>query len=248
MMFRKNPFTMTGTLEHTFLLNHAVSPEKLRPLIPRVFEPDLHKGHAFFSLVIVDLRRMRPAWLPAFMGFDYVHIGYRVPVWFESNGSRRRGVYFVRSDGSKRLFNFFGNVMTYFNFQPARVRLDWREGEVAIDASCVPEEKCDVHVVLDTKNRHDALPANSLFDSLEEATTFFTELEQGFWFDQQRNEVNIVVIERPHWPIKPIQAKEYGAQFFQDGNAFDTTTAKPDVFYHVQGVPYVWRRREIVKL
>src|SRR6185436_18565695 len=90
----KHPIPMRTIFRECFLVNFAVEPDVMRGLLPEGIEPDLYGGKAWLSIVIAEMDRMRPAFLPPLFGVTYDQVVYRAVVRCEGE----RGVYFLRSD------------------------------------------------------------------------------------------------------------------------------------------------------
>ena len=102
-----HPVAMKTTFRRCFLVNFAVDPAAMRAQLPAHLEPDLHDGRAYLSVVIADMMRMRPAFLPAALGVTYTQVVYRAIVRF----GLERGVTFLRSDADNRFMVAAGNAL-----------------------------------------------------------------------------------------------------------------------------------------
>src|SRR6185369_5985810 len=89
----------------------------LAAVLPPPLVPDTYAGQAFLSVVVADMERMRPAFVPAFLGVTYQQVVYRAVV----RCGEERGVYFLRSDADNRLMVELGNLLSFFQFHQARI-------------------------------------------------------------------------------------------------------------------------------
>jgi uncharacterized protein YqjF (DUF2071 family) len=80
-------------------LHWKVSVEALRQLVPSVLELDLYDNTAFVGLVPFAMHSVRPAWVPAPCGFDFLETNVRTYVHHQG----RPGVYFFSLDAASRL-------------------------------------------------------------------------------------------------------------------------------------------------
>jgi len=110
-----HPVPMRTVFRHCFLVNFAVRPDVLASRLPDHVRPDAHDGWSYLSIVIAEMERMRPAFLPRALGNSQVV--YRAVVVC----GRERGAYFVRSDADDALMVLAGNALTLFSI-PSRGR------------------------------------------------------------------------------------------------------------------------------
>src|SRR6266571_7868136 len=115
----KHPFPMRTVFGTCFLVNFGVRSDVMRALLPHPIVPDLYGNEAYLSIVISDLRCMRPAFLPKALGVTYHQVVYRVVV----RCLGERGVFFLRSDADNRLMCLAGNWFTFFHFHHARIAM-----------------------------------------------------------------------------------------------------------------------------
>ena len=111
------PLTMRTVFQDLLLITHAVSPQKLSSLLPPPIHPYVHNGRSYISIVIGNMRGMRPHPLPEALSTNYYQIVYRAVVYLRhKDGSERPGVFFLRSDANDPIMSFFGNRMSEFRF------------------------------------------------------------------------------------------------------------------------------------
>lgn len=94
---RQGVWMMRQSWSPTLFVHWEVSPESVRPLVPRALELDTWEGRAFVSLVVVDIKRTRPRGLPPLLGVrGYRQLNLRT---------------YVRHQGDPGLY-FFGAYVT----------------------------------------------------------------------------------------------------------------------------------------
>src|SRR6266511_3513228 len=117
MRLPKHPVPMLTTFRRCLLVNFAVDPDAMQVLLPRHIEPGLHEGHAYLSVVVAQMERMRPAFAPRVLGITYKQIVYRVVV----RCGEERGVHFLRSDADSRTMTALGNAFSFFRFHHSAI-------------------------------------------------------------------------------------------------------------------------------
>jgi uncharacterized protein YqjF (DUF2071 family) len=88
---------LTAEWRKLIMAQYEVSPEVLAPWLPRGLELDLHAGRCFVSLVgfLFDRVRVKGVAVPFHTRFEEINLRFYV-VRTEADGTRRRGVVFVR--------------------------------------------------------------------------------------------------------------------------------------------------------
>lgn len=237
MFAPKHPIPMRTVFRRCFLVNFGVAVDSLRRAIPAPIEPDEHHGEAYVSVVIAEMEKMRPAFLPRIFGVTYTQVVYRAVVRCRGE----RGVYFLRSDADNRLMCALGNWLTFFRFNLAEVH--WRDdsGHIHFDLASA-SRSADIRASYDVRGATHLLPASSRFASLDEAKMFLVELYAAFGRDT-RGRTSRVRIERGAWDVAVVgdDRAEYG---FMQPSALLANTARVDSVFYVRDLPYHWHTLE----
>jgi hypothetical protein len=264
-MFRKNPFTMLGRIDRCWLFVYQTPAEEARALVPPELELVTRGGCAFWNIVVCHLSAMRPQPLPAWLGFSYWHIAYRLYVRFRPPGGKMiEGVYFVRSDCNSPLMTVVGNWLTDFNFHTAGLELSEKPPllHVAIQSPDAPAA-----VTLD-REKPPRLPAHSVFSSLEEAAAFLKYKPFGISWERGPRRcplrgqnaappparfghaggtpalpgrANVVAITRDEaaWKSRLVTVVSADWKFFEG------KTVCSEICYEVEPIAYQWNRGRI---
>ncbi|MDX6766174.1 MAG: DUF2071 domain-containing protein [Candidatus Methylacidiphilales bacterium] len=121
-----NPLAMRGRLARCWLVVYRAPIESVQARLPGGLEVVEHYGFGFYHWVVCEVRHMRPAPLPPWMGFHYHHAALRILCRARlADGSMRAGLYFLRSDCDLPPLVPIGNIMTDFQFHASRVA--WQE-------------------------------------------------------------------------------------------------------------------------
>jgi uncharacterized protein YqjF (DUF2071 family) len=236
----KHPLPMRTCFRTCFLVNFSVNADVMQRLLPAPLVPDVYEGEAFLSIVIADMDRMRPAFLPGILGVTYNQVVYRVVVQCQG----RRGVHFIRSDADNGFMCLMGNLLTFFNFH--RAHMTWKpEGHyLHFDLFTRADHRADIHATFDLGHASQMMPDSSIFDNLEEAKHFLVELYDAFAPDPSTHRVSRVHIDREDWDISVINDVRMHYQFMQSGPTFSTAQARLDSVFYVKNLPYFWHKLE----
>ena len=232
--FPKHPLPMRTLFRHCFLVNFAVEPAVMKRLLPSPLEPDLHHGMAYLSVVIADMEKMRPAFLPRCLGTSYTQVVYRVVV----KCGAERGVHFLRSDADDSLMCRFGNLFTFFHFTYSAIQWQEEPGYLHFDLQAPAGDHADIQATFAVGQPLEAMPSNSRFCSLAQAQAFLVELYAAY--APAAPHVDCVRIHRGEWHIQ-IVADERGRYDFLSGSAvFPAGAAMLDSVFYVRDLPYYW--------
>ena len=106
--------TFRGVIDRRILVNFAVDPDVLDPVLPDRFRPRTVDGpageRAIGGICCIRLTAMRPRGLPAAVGVASENAAHRIGVeWDGDDGETHSGVYVPRRDTSSRLNSVFGS-------------------------------------------------------------------------------------------------------------------------------------------
>ncbi|HEX7593884.1 MAG TPA: DUF2071 domain-containing protein [Anaerolineae bacterium] len=238
----KHPIPMQTVFRECFLVNFAIKPEALRPLIPEPIELDLHDGEAYLSIVVAEMDKMRPAFLPRVLGITYNQVVYRVVV--RANGER--GVCFLRSDADNALMSIAGDWLTFFRFHVSPIKTMRAGDRLSIDLTAAHNQHADIHATYDLASARRTLPASSRFASFDEAKEFLVQLFAAFAYDPLTDELSRVRIHRGEWNIDVVDDARAVYEWMQRGPHFNAQNARLDSIFYVREIPYEWHTLEKV--
>ncbi len=228
---------MKTSFRHCFLVNFAVAPSALRRHLPDHLVPDQYGPHAFVSIVIALMERMRPSFVPLRLGTTYTQVVYRAVV----RCGRERGVTFLRSDADNAIMVAAGNALTFFRFNRAHV--DWRISEVRVGFSLTPAggEGARISADYDLRARPQLLSA-SAFPDLPAAQAYLTELYAAFGARRHPNRVEVVRIARNPWDSQVVTDQLGVYEAMHSGLLFSESEARLDSIFYVRDMKYHWHR------
>jgi len=200
-----------GVIERRILVNFRVDPELLSPFVPAPFRPKRVCGAGMAGICLIRLARLRPAFLPPWMGIRSENAAHRIAVEWEEDGVTREGVFVPRRDTNRR-FNvlaggrIFPGVHHHARFDVSEmtdrfeiaVRSDDGEAELAVRA-----------------RRSDRLPASSIFRSLAEASDVFREGSHGYSPRRSGSACEGLELRSHNWHVEPLDVEQVESSFFR---------------------------------
>ncbi len=237
------PFEANTTWAQALCINYAVDPEALRPLIPEVFELDLHEGMAYVSLLASRLKSFGMGQVPKALRMNFYQATYRAHVTHtDFRGEKHRGCFFLRCETNSTLMSTVANSLPEFKDHQASTHpiLMVRNGDnliFSVDSGDDPGGK--VVLVLDLSRELDRMPASSLFSSVEAADDFLVDIHDAFAHESEADEVLYLRLDRGEWNIRIFEPIDAYLGFFSEGPLTPETSRLDSVFYFTD-VPYRW--------
>jgi len=231
-----HPIPMKTTFRNCFLVNFAMAPETLARVLPPPLEPDVYGGEAFLSVVIADMERMRPAFLPALLGVTYQQVVYRAVV----RCGDERGVHFLRSDADNRLMVELGNLLSFFRFHQARIVRTSGRRDHHFDLVAGPHDHADIHASFDLSSASQTVPADSAFASVDEAQRFLVELYTAFRPEPDGETVKTVQIKRSDWRVRMVDTPRARFDYMNGSAFFPPDSTRLDSTIYVEDIDYYW--------
>jgi hypothetical protein len=234
---------MKTVFQDLLLLTYAVVPERLAALLPPPIHPYVRNGRSYSSIVVGNMRGMRPGIVPEFLGTNYYQIVYRAVVRpHHRAGYELPGVFFLRSDSNDPVMSYFGNRLTEFRFHY------FHTGAIALFA-----RSDDLLISVETKDKggdliahaRDLGPAMGLvpaegFVSVADERETLVQLFHAYAYDPQRELIYDLEIERGEWLLHRLDLREHFAAYFME-EPFDTASAWPVSHVYTRECRYIWK-------
>jgi len=242
------PVTMRAVFQDVLLVTYVVPPELLRAMLPPKVHPFERDRRSFISLVIANIRGMRPSLVPALAGSNYYQIVYRAVVQLqETDGTVRPGVFFLRSDGNDPVMNFFGNRLTEFRFHyfhRGAIGMFKRESDLLVSVES-KDGGGDLVLHLTDLGPANTLPAAPGFKNVNDEKQTLVQLFHAYAYDPQRKVVYDLEIERGDWRLQRLGYRDGFTAFFAE-SPFQMADPNPVSSLYIRECSYVWKpMREI---
>jgi len=240
-LLKRHPLPIEARFRHCLVLTYAFPATLLAPLLPPGLSLDTYGELGFVAIALVQTEGLRPAGTPAVIGQDFFLSGYRIFARFRTRAGRRlRGLRILRSDTATERMAIAGNLLTHYTYAKCEVELDERGGRLSVRIQTAGGE-ADLDVVADLASKPAPLPAGSPFPDLRTARRFAGPLP--YTFDYERETHSIVCIEgvRSNWDPQPVAVEVRRCTFLERPPFAGTAPVLANAF-HLQDVPYCWKR------
>ena len=229
-----------ATIDRRLLVNFAVDPEVAASFLPAPFSPQIVHGHAVAGICMIRLSHIRPARLPSSLGVSSENAAHRIAVVWDGGGEQREGVFIPRRDTSSRLNTvaggrLFPGLHHHASFEVEESASHYRVGFTSKDG---------VTRVLVSGRPTNALPAGSIFSSLEEVSSFFEKGSIGYSATREPDRFDGLELRTYSWGVQPLAVEEVSSSFFDDETLFPPGSARFDNALIMRGIEHEWHALE----
>jgi hypothetical protein len=229
--------TIRGVIARRVLVNWRVDPEALRRMLPAPFEPLLHRGHGIAGICLIRLEQLRPSGLPRWCGLTSENAAHRIAVAWQQGGQRHEGVFIPRRDTGSRWNAFAGGRL--FPGEHHRSTFTTSDTDGGVSVRVVGGDGAEVLAV--AGRAAPALPATSVFASLDEASAFFRRGAKGCSVTRDPRSFDTVELDCAAWTIEPLAVDMVRSAWFDDEARFPRGSATVDCALRMRGIEHCWR-------
>jgi hypothetical protein len=232
---------LRGTIKRRLLVNFRVDPTVIQRLLPAPFRPKLHRGDSIAGICLIRLEDIRPAGLPASIGFSSENAAHRIAVeWTDDSGIRREGVFIPRRDTGSRLNSLAGGRLFPGEHHHATFTVsdDGQNIDVAMESD-------DQHVSVRVVGRSaETLPQSSCFDSLLEASAFFEGGSLGYSVTRHDARLDGLLLRTLEWRVQALEVSTADSSYFADTSRFPSGAVQFDHALVMRDILHEWHQAE----
>lgn len=228
---------MRGVIDRRILVNYHVEPDVLARLLPAPFRPKVVHGAGMVGICLIRLKKVRPPFLPPWLGISSENAAHRTAVEWDDNGTVREGVHVRRRDTNSRLNALAGGRLFPGIHHHARFTV-----EETADRYSVALRSDDGVTTMSVRGRRaDHLPASSVFRSLEEASAFFRAGSLGYSATPDPSRFQGLELRCLSWEVEPLEVEEVRSSFFEDEALFPKGSIEFDCALLMRGIEHEWQ-------
>lgn len=233
-----------GTIDRRILVNYRIAADALRRFLPAPFRPQLVNGIGIGGICLIRLNEVRPKMLPRFLGTSSENAAHRIAVEWDHAGELRTGVYIPRRDTSSRLNTLLGGRVFPGVHHHAKFTIDDRGSQYSIQMRS-DDGEAQVAVAGRCCER---FPANSVFESLEEASDFFECGSVGYSATTSGDKYDGLELRSFQWNVEPLAVERVESSLFDEGGAFPTGAAEFDSALLMRRIEHEWHGCDSLKV
>jgi uncharacterized protein YqjF (DUF2071 family) len=233
--------TIQGVIRRRILANYRADPEVVTRLLPNGFTPKLHQGYGIVGICLIRLEDIRPLHTPSFVGISSENAAHRIAVnWTSADNSVQEGVFIPRRDTNSTLNHLAGGRIfpgehhfADFDVHDDGTNIDFhmssRDGHTKVSINATSAE---------------ALPKDSIFDSVDSASAFFEGGSLGYSATKDKTSLDGIELDTNEWHVEPLAVSEVHSSFFGDPEVFPADSIYFDHALVMRGIKHQWHGRE----
>lgn len=228
---------VSGVIERRILVNFRCDPGTVGKLLPAPFRPRRVNGFAVAGICLIRLGGLRPAFLPpGIIGLASENAAHRIAVEWDQDGAVREGVFIPRRDTNSRLNRLAGGRLFPGTHSAAgfqvwetgdRFKLEMRSGDGAARVRVLARVA-------------EAIPKDSVFSTLEEASRFFQAGALGWSARPVPGEFDGLELRCDTWQMEPLEVEHVDSGFFNNAQWFPPGSARFDSAFLMRGIRHQW--------
>jgi Uncharacterized conserved protein (COG2071) len=229
-----------GVIDRRILLNYRVDPKVLARYLPEPFRPKIQNEHGVAGICLIRLREIRPRLIPAPFGISSENAAHRIAVEWDTPAGVRDGVFIPRRDTSSRVNTLLGGRIFPGEHHHAVFHCAERGDHYEID---MRSDDGTTHVWLQGEVVP-ALPSQSIFGSLNDASGFFERGSLGYSVTRISQKFDGLELRSFNWSVRPLKIGEVRSSFFDEFARFPRGSATFDCALLMRNIAHEWHGRE----
>ena len=226
--------TIHGYIDRRILINFTADPEAVKKIIPFPFRPKIYKGKVIVGTCLIRLKKIKPKGLPDFMGVNSENGAHRIAVEWDENGETKTGVYIPRRDTSSRLNTFVGGRIFPGRHYYAKFNVEEYNGNYHVNF----KSSDDTEIVIDATETP-LFNANSIFETLKNASDFFENGDLGF--SPNKDKFDGLRLKAYKWEVRPLEVRNLKSSFFENEKIFPKGSVTFDNALLMTNIEHEWK-------
>lgn len=231
-----------GIIERRILTNFRVDASVLSRVLPEPFRPKLAHGWGIAGICLIRLADIRPRLVPRALGIASENAAHRIAVEWESASGIQQGVYIPRRDTSSRLNSLVGGRIFPGEHHLARFEIHETKHDFLVSIS----DLAGGASMLVDASVADSIPTDSVFNSVEEASSFFETGSLGYSATRRPGQFDGLELRTFQWKVEPLDVRRVESSFFSDESNFPKGSVKFDCALLMRGLEHEWLSRESI--
>ncbi|MEY2507986.1 MAG: hypothetical protein QOH01_2315 [Verrucomicrobiota bacterium] len=231
--------TIHGIIDRRVLLNYHIDPEVLQQVLPPGFRPKVFRGKGIGGVCMIRFRELRPRKVPAWLGLGSENAAHRIAVEWDQDDGTKEGVFIPRRDTNSTLNKLLGGTVFPGIFDKGSF-----VAHETVDEISVTIRRQDGSEEAHFKGRvGQALPDTSLFDTVEQAASFFSLGATGYSATREKGHYHGMELRSLDWSIDPMEVEAAHTSFFSDRARFPEGSVELDCALVMRGIEHEWHSR-----
>ena len=228
--------TIQGVIRRRLLVNFSVDAEVARRQLPERFRPKLQEGLAVAGICLIRLEQIRPKGWPNLTGMTSENAAHRIAVLWDEDGQTLEGVFIPRRDTDSTLNQLLGGRVFPGEHPPATFEV--QESDTRISLSMKSK---DGAVAVEVSGEvAEALPDDSIFQSLADASSFFESGARGLSVTSDPERLDSITLKTEEWRVEPLDLASVYSSYFADESRFPKGSVRFDHALVMRNIEHEW--------
>ncbi len=198
---------LQSTIERRLLINYRLDPGVARAMVPPGLSPHLVNGYAVAGVCLIRLGSLRPAGMPAQLGWRGENAAHRIAVEWEDDDGVHAGVYIPERHSGSWIPVALGGRLVPGAHRHARFVV-----QETPDRTRVQMTSATTRVAADVETTRDW--SSQLFPTLLDASEFFRNGSVGWSPHRHGSSLEGLRLETANWRVNPGRARSVASSFF----------------------------------
>jgi hypothetical protein len=219
-------------------MNFRVDPLVIQRQLPAPFRPKLQGGYAVAGVCLIRLENIRPKHVPNAFGISSENAAHRIAVTWDDEEGTREGVYIPRRDTSSWINWLAGGRI--FPGEHNRARFVVQESDNHIHLHMESLDRLVNVEVSGASSPH--IPADSCFQSIDEASKFFASGSFGYSATSNQGRLDGIELRTKKWSVESLLVEKVYSSYFVDRSLFPEGSASFDCALIMRNTEHEWHQ------
>lgn len=234
-----------GVIRRRILVNFRVDPDIVQRQLLGKFRPKLHSGFAIAGICLIRLEKIRPRFLPPFLGVSSENAAHRIAVlWENEKGQTQEGVFVPRRDTNSVLNTVAGGRIFPGDFHLAQFVVGDSSGNIDFEMKS-KDGKVAVRLLAKTTKE---MPSDSVFSTLKEASDFFEPGSLGYSATSNSQRLDGMTLKTKTWSVEPLEVEQVYSSYFLDEEQFPKASVVFDCALLMRNIEHAWQSAPALRI
>jgi hypothetical protein len=227
---------LNGIIDRRMLINYRIKPEVVKSLLPSHLDPLIINGYASGGICLLRLKDIGVKYSPSFLRITSENAAHRFLVSYHKGRQTIKGVYIPRRDTDSQLNVLLAGKLFSWPHYPAMFQVEEGNGRYSVKMKST-DGKSELEVSAELDHN---FSANSMFDSIEHASSCFQSCPIGVSPSTRPNRFKTIHLKTKTWNVKPLKVRTLKSSFFEDQSLFPHGTSEFDNALLMEGIEHEW--------
>lgn len=231
--------TIHGLIDRRVLLNYHIDPTALQRVLPPGFRPKLFRGKGIGGVCMIRFSELRPLMVPNWLGLKSENAAHRIAVEWDQDDGTHEGVFIPRRDTNSLFNKALGGRVFPGIFHKGTFIATESPKEVAVTIRRSDgKDEARFHGQIAQQ-----LPKQSLFDTVEQAASFFSLGATGYSATREEGHYHGMELRSLNWHVEPMEVQDAYTSFFSDREKFPDGAVELDCALLMRKIDHEWHSR-----